>query len=450
MKKVLYLDVEYANSKNKSICQLGLISEDFDSGEPILPELNLYINPNDKYDEHCIAIHHITNEITKDCKKFDELWPELEKYFVNSIIVGHNVKSSDLDAIVKNLQRYDIDIPELWCIDTYDLSRKLISSLDVPDYKLSTLCDYFGIDLDNEHDAFDDACACADLLKELVNVFGINLDKYVERYSVKEVHDFIKYASSIELRREINTLFGIINGIDIDTAIKPAETDFIINWRREHECYSEYKSVKHIIDVLDTILEDSIITLEELSYLKNVISSFLQDISTSRETRATQYLQGLIIGINADEKIEDAEILGLQRWLYENDFLQGHFPYDKLLKKIDDILEDGIITSEEKEELKNIFEEINNPIKALNESIVTFENKSFCLSGNFNYGAKSKVEEYICSKGGTIDKSVKKKTDYVVVGASGSDAYANGNYGTKVKKAMENGITVLKENQLFE
>ena len=78
-----------------------------------------------------------------------------------------------------------------------------------------------------------------------------------------------------------------------------------------------------------------------------------------------------------------------------------------------------------------------------------FENKSFCLSGNFEYGSKAEVAEYITSKGGLIDKGVKKTTNYLVVGEEGSSRYSNGNYGTKVKKALETGVIVLKENQLF-
>ena len=74
MRKVLYIDVEWANSQNKSICQIGLISEDLDTGETILPELNLYVNPEDNYDDNCIAVHHITNEKTKNCKTFKDLW----------------------------------------------------------------------------------------------------------------------------------------------------------------------------------------------------------------------------------------------------------------------------------------------------------------------------------------------------------------------------------------
>lgn len=38
MKKVLFLDVEYANCKNKSICQIGLLSEYFPDRDPVFPE----------------------------------------------------------------------------------------------------------------------------------------------------------------------------------------------------------------------------------------------------------------------------------------------------------------------------------------------------------------------------------------------------------------------------
>ena len=37
MDKVTYFDVEYANSKNKSICQIGLMCEHYENGEPFYP-----------------------------------------------------------------------------------------------------------------------------------------------------------------------------------------------------------------------------------------------------------------------------------------------------------------------------------------------------------------------------------------------------------------------------
>ena len=95
--------------------------------------------------------------------------------------------------------------------------RDRIKPYEISDYQLSTLCNYFGIDIDNEHDAFDDACACADLLKELVNVFKLNLEDYIEKYQINDTNTFIEYVSSVEFRRELNTLYGVLSGIELDS-----------------------------------------------------------------------------------------------------------------------------------------------------------------------------------------------------------------------------------------
>lgn len=450
MKKVLYFDVEWANPKNKSICQMGLVSEDFDSGEPIFPELNVYIDPEDGFDRICMSVHHITPAQVKGCKNFAETWSEIKDYFVNSIIVGHNVKSSDINALVKNMQRYNIDIPELWCLDTYTLSRSLIHPAFIQDYKLLTLCNYFGLDMDNEHDAFDDACACSDLLHALIEHNNINIEDYVEHYETKGAHKYIPNISSSELRREINQLYGIISGIQMDEIIWEKEKEYLITWRKEHDNYKHIKTIKFVIDILDEILQDGILTVDELNLLKHEVIKYLQFEESSKETLATQYLQGLVLGISADEKIQNNEVYKLQEWLYQNDYLAGHYPYDKLIKLIEDILEDDFITGEEKEKLNEMFEELFNPLNELQEQVIEFTNKAFCLSGNFLKGTKSDIEQYISSKGGVIDKNVKKSTDYVVVGGAGSSEYSNGTYGTKVKKAKELGKVVLKEEQIFE
>ena len=35
MEKITYFDVEYANSKNKAICQLGIVCENYNDHEPL-------------------------------------------------------------------------------------------------------------------------------------------------------------------------------------------------------------------------------------------------------------------------------------------------------------------------------------------------------------------------------------------------------------------------------
>ena len=160
MKKVVYFDVEYANPVNKSICQMGIMSEDFETGEPLYPEKDIYVNPEDSFDINCINVHGITLSKVKDESNFKTIWNEIEKYFTNAIVIGHNVQSSDLNALIKSLKRYNIDIPEIYYICTYKVAKHCISPRLIDNYGLGSLCKFFNIDIDNEHNAFDDACAC--------------------------------------------------------------------------------------------------------------------------------------------------------------------------------------------------------------------------------------------------------------------------------------------------
>ena len=85
----------------------------------------------------------------------------------------------------------------------------------------------------------------------------------------------------------------------------------------------------------------------------------------------------------------------------------------------------------------------------------TFSGQTVCLSGDFEYGSKSKVKEFIETAGGTCASSVTKKVTIVLAGAKGSSAWACGNYGTKIEKALEKkkkgeNIIILKETpELF-
>ena len=102
MKKVLYFDVEYANAKNKSICQLGLLSEYYPSGDPVFPEKNIFINPEDGFQDWCIKVHGITEKQVETEPNFPEVWKDIEKYFADAVIVGYNVFVSDLTALSKS------------------------------------------------------------------------------------------------------------------------------------------------------------------------------------------------------------------------------------------------------------------------------------------------------------------------------------------------------------
>lgn len=454
MKKTTYFDVEFANNKNKSICQIGIMCEDYEDGEPYYPELNLYVNPEDGFDDNCIMIHGITKAKVENEPTFVELWKTLEKYFTNTVVIGHNVKSSDLNALVKSLRRYNIDIPEMYYICTYELAKKYVPRFEVSNYSLSCLCNYFGIDIDNEHDAFDDACACSDLFKALVDKYGIDVDDCVEKYEIKETEEFSVFAANPVIRKAISEFYGIVCGITIDEKVNDLELQYIKNWKKDNAQYNSVYEIGVILSVLDDILEDGVITIDEMNQLQNVVEYFLDSVSTSLITLATQVLDGILKGIAADGSVTEDECKGLRVWLYENNYLEHHYPFDKVLKIINDILEDGTITEEESDYLLSVIDDLLNPVESLKSNVNSVNGKHVCLSGNFAYGKKVEVEKYIVERGGNIDKSVKKSTNILIIGEYESQSYSNGTYGTKVKKAIELNdkgcnISIVKEKDFF-
>ena len=164
-----------------------------------------------------------------------------------------------------------------------------------------------------------------------------------------------------------------------------------------------------------------------------------REIQYSSETFALQELQVLLKGIIDDGEVTLDEVNSLRYWIEEHRDLSGHYPFDKAFNALDDVLEDGNITSEELDDLKSIFSEILDPVKchSCHDDIASLLNKHVCLTGEFAYGAKSEVEKLISDAGGIVDKNVKKSTNFVVVGAQGSDVWKAGNYGGKIQKAME-------------
>lgn len=63
--------------------------------------------------------------------------------------------------------------------------------------------------------------------------------------------------------------------------------------------------------------------------------------------------------------------------------------------------------------------------------------KCICLSGDFLFGSKKDVENYLIRKGAVVVSSVTKKVDILILGESGSSAWKYGNYGSKYEKATQ-------------
>jgi len=174
----------------------------------------------------------------------------------------------------------------------------------------------------------------------------------------------------------------------------------------------------------------------------------------SETTRQLLELKELLGAVTADNELKEEEVLFLQNWMVRNITLRGNFPFDKIFETVDKALEDGILEKFELDSMLQLFERITDPVaSACSCDCFDISGKTFCLTGEFEYGDRSRVESALCQRGGIPVSSVTKKTHCLVVGNKGSEAWSNGNYGTKVKKAIElqekgSPIRIVKEQDI--
>lgn len=423
MMDYVVLDIENPNSRNNSICAIGLIV--VKKGEVVERKYSL-INPQDRFDRTNTEITGISESMVLDQPTLKEYWPEIKELLSTEIIIGHNIKY-DLSVLSKALYRYEIPVPEFNYICTLELSRLLIDS---PSYNLGHLIRSFGFNY-NEHNALEDAEAAHYLFWHIIDKFGTNdieVKTYNYVYRLKEKVDS-------KLATNINNLYGIINGINYDGIVDEKEVEYLNQWIEDNLKYRDYVLFNRIITKLEAVLEDGIVTDFERKELLVIVDSINHSKLYSDATLSIQVLEGLLKGIICNSEIKTAEILNLQSWLDSNDYLSGVYPYDKIVNAVEKTIEDGILTEEEKEYLSIEFDEILNPTYSC-ESI-ELDGKSFCLSGDFERGTKSEIEEKLVAHGAIRKSGVSSKVDYLFVGGLGSEAWKYGNVGGKIAKALE-------------
>ncbi|MCC8150063.1 MAG: hypothetical protein LIO96_00985 [Lachnospiraceae bacterium] len=207
---------------------------------------------------------------------------------------------------------------------------------------------------------------------------------------------------------------------------------YSLNTTGEHRALKDCYLTKDCYDRLCTEYGDN-------AFRKGTTRKGSYTIHYTAETLALQELQNVLESIIEDGNVSLTEFTFLKGWMENHRDLQGNYPFDRVFNALDNVLEDGKVTSDELEELQILFTEFVDPVscRSCHEEITSLYEQHVCVTGDFDYGNRSDVCKLIEEVGGIIDKSVKKATNYVVVGSKGSDNWKTGNYGSKIQKAME-------------
>lgn len=155
------LNVETANQNWGSICQIGLVR--VVDGEEVARESWLCRPPAglDEFDPFNVGIHGITADAVADSPEVGELIGPLREFVGELPLVAHNAQF-DATALRAACVAAGQEIPELMFACT--LAQARATRLDVVNHRLPTLAEFFGVVLDNHHDAAADAAACAGIM----------------------------------------------------------------------------------------------------------------------------------------------------------------------------------------------------------------------------------------------------------------------------------------------
>lgn len=304
------------------------------------------------------------------------------------------------------------------------------------------------------NDMVNNAPLCEDILPEFIDFIGN--DTLVG-------HNITTYDMPILRRLALNLLNITISNPIVDTLylskhklsldnykLITIATYFNIDYSQAHralnDCYITLDCYLNLKDLPD---------INKKSASCTTPSSGKKNIKFSDSTKALQTLNGFLMGIIADNQLTDSEIITLNSWLDDNKNLEGQYPFDRVFSVVKSALADGIITDSERNDLLHLFQTFSNPT-ATSEMVssITFTGNHFCVTGEFESYSRTEIETIIQEKEGICDKSVTRKTNYLIVGSKGNANWTCETYGSKVKKAMEynekgSSILIIREENFL-
>lgn len=169
------IDVETANPRMSSICQIGLVR--FESGQEISAEVHL-VNPEEYFDPFNVAVHGITEHDVRGQPRFRELLPWLIQRTQGEIVACHT--HFDRVALQQACDECDVEaLPCTW-LDTSRVARRTWSEFAGAGYGLANVASQLGIAF-RHHDALHDARTAGLILLRAIEQTGLGPSEWVNR-----------------------------------------------------------------------------------------------------------------------------------------------------------------------------------------------------------------------------------------------------------------------------
>ena len=153
--------------------------------------------------------------------------------------------------------------------------------------------------------------------------------------------------------KALNGLRGILAGIVADEELNEKELLFLDAWLKSQQYLADHDDVVAILKQVGDILQDGVITPEELAGMQSAIEALIGENASDAAVGMGKIdeLIGFLTGVASDGVLNDQEVDALSSWLNRNETIREKWPASVIVNRLNNVLEDGIITDEERHDL---------------------------------------------------------------------------------------------------
>lgn len=149
------------------ITEIGAVR--VDNGQ-VVEKFDELANPGRKIVPRIARLTHITDEMVADKPSVDEVIKMFHEFVGDSILVGHNIKSSDLRYIIKAADKVGVHFDNPF-LDTYVLAKQFKEEMRWEKLNLSYLSSFYGFEHQEVHRAWSDAEVNANIYFKLRELY---------------------------------------------------------------------------------------------------------------------------------------------------------------------------------------------------------------------------------------------------------------------------------------
>ena len=175
-------------------------------------EFTTLINPGIPIPENITALTGITNKMVEDAPSINDALPDFMKFIGSTPLVAQNI-NFDYNFINKNLQGSNSPFSEIPLYDTLSLARGFIYFYN--SFSLGSLCDYYGIKIENAHRASADALCTGKLfvylLQEALSKPLTLIQRIENLFSNSEVYNSKLFTNIIKASVRLNSIDGLMS-----------------------------------------------------------------------------------------------------------------------------------------------------------------------------------------------------------------------------------------------